>query len=461
VAYGVGSVSEGTKNTAFNIFLLFYYNQVLGLSGTLSGAAIFAALCVDAITDPLIGSISDHTHSRWGRRHPYMYAAALPMALCFYLLFNPPHGLEETGLFLWLMGFAVGVRVSMTLYSIPSGSMVPELTEHYDERTTLVSYRFLFGWLGGLTATVLGYQVFFRKVGDIDGRLIPEAYQGFALMCAVMMFVAILACSFGTHHLIKSLRDPPEHSLTFQRFLHDLRGALRNRSYRNVILGLLFASVAGGFSDVVGLYMNTYFWEFTTDEITIITLSLAFAALSAAIFARPVSERFDKKQAVVGIATFAVFFGPLPVFLRLLDLMPANREPILLYLMMGHAFIIVAAVVMLSIIIGSMIGDVVDENELDSGERQEGLFVSALTFTQKATSGIGSFVAGIALDLIAFPKLAEPGTVDPDKLFNLGLAVGPGIFVLFLFLLYFLSRYNITRERHSEILAELRLRRSA
>ena len=105
--YGLGSVSEGTKNTAFNVFLLFYYNQVLGLSGTLSGAAIFVALCVDAITDPLMGSISDNFHSRWGRRHPFMYASALPMATFFYLLFNPflvfsPETLGQTGLFVWL-----------------------------------------------------------------------------------------------------------------------------------------------------------------------------------------------------------------------------------------------------------------------------------------------------------------------------------------------------------------------
>jgi len=88
IFYGVGSVSEGTKNTVFNVFLLFYYNQVLGLSGTLSGVAIFIALCIDAITDPLVGSISDNFHSRWGRRHPFMYLAALPMAVCFFLLFK-------------------------------------------------------------------------------------------------------------------------------------------------------------------------------------------------------------------------------------------------------------------------------------------------------------------------------------------------------------------------------------
>ena len=90
--YGTGSVADGVKNTTFNTFLLFFYTQVVGLSGSMAGAAIFIALLIDAVTDPLLGSISDNARSRWGRRHPFIYASALPMALCFIGLFNPPRG---------------------------------------------------------------------------------------------------------------------------------------------------------------------------------------------------------------------------------------------------------------------------------------------------------------------------------------------------------------------------------
>ena len=100
IAFGIGQLPEGIKSAAFGFFLLFYYNQVLGLSGTLSGIAIFLALIVDAISDPMVGALSDSTRSRWGRRHPYMYAAAIPFAASFYFLFAPPAGLTEMGLFL-------------------------------------------------------------------------------------------------------------------------------------------------------------------------------------------------------------------------------------------------------------------------------------------------------------------------------------------------------------------------
>jgi len=461
IFYGIGSVSEGTKNTVFNTFLLFYYNQILGVSGTLSGAAIFIALCVDAITDPLVGSLSDHTHSRWGRRHPYMYSAALPMAACFFFLFNPPEGLGEGALFAWLTTFAVLVRVAMTLYSIPSGSMVPEITSHYDERTTLMSYRYLFGFMGGLGAAFLGYLVFFVQKDGVDYRLVPEAYESFALVCSVILFTTILACALGTHHLIPRLRPPPAGGLTMAGFFRELGIVLRNRSYRNVVLGLLFASAAAGFNDVVGLYMNTFFWQFTSEEIAGFVSAIFVCVLLAAMLARPISQRYDKKQAALALTTFAVSFGPLPVFLRLFGLMPQNRDPLLFWLMFGHAGIIVGVIIAVSIIVASMITDVVDQNELETGKRQEGLILSAVTFTQKAASGIGGFVAGIALDVIAFPKGADPGTVADDKLFSLGLAVGPGLLVFYLLLLWFLSRYGITREHHRETLAEIERRRTA
>ncbi|UCE87058.1 MAG: MFS transporter, partial [Deltaproteobacteria bacterium] len=160
ISYGAGQVAEGIKNNSFEFFLFFYYNQVLGLSGTLGGAAVAIALVTDAITDPLAGSLSDSTRSRWGRRHPFMYAAPLPLALCFYLVFNPPAGLGELGLFAWLCAFAVLTRSAMTLYHVPHMALGAELSEDYLERTVIVAYRVFFGLIGVLIASVGGLLLF-------------------------------------------------------------------------------------------------------------------------------------------------------------------------------------------------------------------------------------------------------------------------------------------------------------
>src|SRR5215471_710177 len=142
IAYGIGSVAFGVKDNGFAFFLLLFYNQVLGLPERWVGLAIMVALVVDSIGDPVIGYLSDHLHSRWGRRHPFMYASALPVAIGYYLLWAPPADLSPGALFAYLLGVAIVVRILISLYEIPSASLAAELTDHYDERTSLLSYRY-------------------------------------------------------------------------------------------------------------------------------------------------------------------------------------------------------------------------------------------------------------------------------------------------------------------------------
>ena len=143
---------------------MFYYNQVLGLSGTLSGIAIFIAMVADAVTDLLVGAFSDATRSKWGRRHPFMYMTALPFALSFYFLFAPIEGLSETGLFLWLTTFSILTRTFMTFYSVPHLSRGAELSRDYDERTLLSSLRMIMQLLGMFTVLIGGPLLFLTQL---------------------------------------------------------------------------------------------------------------------------------------------------------------------------------------------------------------------------------------------------------------------------------------------------------
>jgi Na+/melibiose symporter-like transporter len=316
--------------------------------------------------------------------------------------------------------------------------------------------------MGGLGISILAYQVFFAPSAAFEtGQLDPSRYPGFGLFCAIAIGASILTSTRGTHTLIPRLKSPPPAApFTLGRVLGEVREVVSNRSYRMLILAALFGSVALGFGDVVGLYMNTYFWEFSTDQITLLLFPLVAATLISVLGVRPVSERFDKKSTALALSVFGVALGPLPIFLRLIGWMPANGEPLLLYLIMGHALLVVTAFISIMMLIVSMIADTVDQNELVTGKRQEGLFSSAIALTTKATSGIGGFVAGVALDWIQFPQQAEVGSVAPEKIFALGLAVGPGMLIFYLLTLVFLARYKITREEHREIIAELARRRA-
>ena len=102
LSYGIGQMSQGVKDTIFQSFLVFYFSQVMGLSAALAGVAALTALVVDAITDPLMGDISDNWHSKLGRRHPFMIAAVIPYPLALYMLFSPPAGFDQQQLFFWL-----------------------------------------------------------------------------------------------------------------------------------------------------------------------------------------------------------------------------------------------------------------------------------------------------------------------------------------------------------------------
>ena len=154
IAYGIGSVAFGIFGVGFDFFLLLFYSQVMGVDAYLVGLALLIALIFDSLSDPLIGYFSDNTHSRWGRRHPYMYTAAIPVALSYFFIWNPPSGVSGNDLFPYIIMMAIFVRTMITLYEIPNSALVAEITGDYDERTSILSYRYFFGWTGG---TLMGF----------------------------------------------------------------------------------------------------------------------------------------------------------------------------------------------------------------------------------------------------------------------------------------------------------------
>jgi glycoside/pentoside/hexuronide:cation symporter, GPH family len=165
LAYGAGAITYGIKDNGFAVFLLIFYNQVMGLPADLVGLAVMIALIIDAFIDPVIGHLSDRTDTRWGRRHPWIYASIIPVGLSWFLLWHPPQW-GQAGMLAYLIGSAILVRSALALNEVPSLAMLPELTQDYHERTDVIRYRFLFGWLGGLTLLWLAYAVFLAPTAE-------------------------------------------------------------------------------------------------------------------------------------------------------------------------------------------------------------------------------------------------------------------------------------------------------
>ena len=457
IFYGLGAVAYGVKDNGFSYFLLIYYNQVLGLSPTLTGAALMIALLSDALSDPIVGWLSDNWRSRWKRRHPFMYASALPLAVAYAFLWNPPAGLGQTGLFAYLVCAAVGIRTLVTLYEIPSTSLVPELTQDYDERTSLLAYRYFFGWYGGLGMAALAYTVFLRATPEYpSGVLNPEGYRVYGAVGAAAMFASVLVSAAGTHRYIPVLRSPPEaRRFELRRVFRELAETLSNRSFLALFWASLFAFVGLGLGASLNLYINTFFWELASEEIRYIVYLQFGSALLALAVAPRAAARFDKKGAALRAFLASILLGPAPVLLRLAGLFPGNESPWLLPILMAHGMLEVTLLVMLGIFISSMIADIAEENEIRTGRREEGLFFAARSFAVKATSGLGVLLAGVTVQAIGLPDGARPGEVDPAVVFRLGVVFGPTLMGLYLVALGFLSRYRISRRGHAENLAAL------
>jgi len=453
--YGFGSVAFGVKDNGFSVLLFFFYNQVVGLPAQAVGLAIMVALIVDAFLDPIVGQASDNFRSGWGRRHPFMYAAALPVAVSYLVLWNPP-GWSKEALFAFLIVVAIVIRSFITVYEIPSSALAPELSTNYDERTRILSYRYFFGWWGGLTMQLAAFAVFLRPSEKYPtGQLNPEGYIHYGTTAALIMFAAILISAAGTHRHIPKLTVPPKRKLTLWQLAREMVGTLSHRSFLVLMGAGLFNAMSQGLVFSLNLYFNTYFWRFTNDQISFFVLGSFVSAAAAMLLAAPLSKRIGKKPGAQAFKILAYVIGVGPIALRLAGLFPENGDPAIIPIIFTTSMISTTFSIMSSILISSMIADVVEDSELRTGRRAEGLFFSVAAFIGKAVSGVGIFTSSMIIALIGFPERAQPGQVSEDVVRNLGLVYVPTLAILYGIAITFVSLYRITRASHEETLRKL------
>ena len=469
-AYGVGQLAEGLKNSALGTFVLFYYNQVLGLPGTLAGLAVAIALIFDAVTDPLAGSISDNWRGKLGRRHPFMYASAIPLGFCFYLLFAPPEGLSETMLFLWLLVTIIATRGSMTLYHVPHIALGAELSTDYQERSQIVSFRYVLSFVGFFLCYGLGFGLFFRDTEEFpNGQFNIAAYEPFALTLSVLMVLTIVWSAWGTQHRISYLPQATGEYIKLsmlgivKRMLSETWAALKNQSFAWLFAGALVIFVMVGVDAALNLYVFEFFWELDSQSKLLVLLVSPVGIILGAILS-PFTHRFINKRTgvIVGCLGWAVI-QVLPILLRFMGWFPENGTQSLLFTLMAIKFVqgVFAAQSLVSF--NSMLADIADEHELATGKRQEGIFFAAASFATKTTAGIGSFLAGVSLDLINWPRGAHIQTaadIPPETLMWLGMLYGPIVAGFAVFNVIFNLKCKMTREGHEETVRMLELSRA-
>ncbi|SDU19699.1 MFS transporter [Halopseudomonas salegens] len=421
LAYGLGQVAETIKATGFDIFLFFYFTQVLGLSGTLAGIAVMIALIFDAVTDPLAGYVSDHWRSRFGRRHPFMLVAAVPLGLAWFGLFMPPASLSQLGLFCWLAGFAILVRGTMTLYYVPYLALGAELTADYQERTSVAAWRGICGVLAAALVAVVGLSLFFPDSVEFEnGLLNPAGYPKVALAGAIIMVLAILLSAWGTRDRIASLPRASD-SLARVPVREDVAAAWHNRSFRALFIGTMLVAVSIGIVQTLNMHLNVYFWQLPSSAIALLAIGLLAGWPVGILLAKPLHRRFDKKRTIIVAALIGPLASNIAVVSRLAGVFPDQDNVLFEPLIFLVLFVSGMAAGLAMTSGASMMADVTQEHQFRTGRRQEGFLFSAVAFTGKMAAAVGYLVAGVGLDLIGFPVQAEPSQVLPEHVTRLAL----------------------------------------
>ena len=450
--YGFGTLAVGTKQVAFSAYLLIFYNQVVGVPAHLVSLAILGSLVIDAMCDPIIGEVSDNFRSRWGRRHPFMYFAALPTAVLFAMLWVPPAGWSDLALVGYMFAVGTASRIFITLYEIPASALTHEFTPDYDQRTSLMSFRYFFGYVGGLGTSVLALKVFLTPTAEFPvGQLNPVGYMQYGLAGAAIIFVAILVSTAGTHSRIKDLPQAVPHARrSALATVREMGITVRHKAFLQILSFGVLKYTAMGLTSAMAIYFGLYVWGLGANGLALLSLDGIVSVCLALIVAPAVSRRFGKKNAAIALAVGGVMLGLLPFLFRMGGVFFENGDPALLWTLFAFQVVTGIGTATSAILVSSMIADVVDDSARRTGRHSAGLFFAASSFMQKCTGGLGVMAAGLVLSLAAFPEGARPGQVAPEIIDRLLYAYVPIIAGFWAVAAVILSFYKIDRAAHEE-----------
>lgn len=420
------------------------------------GLALFIALTFDAISDPIIGYLSDNTRSKWGRRHPWMYAAILPFSISYFFLWYPPAWLNGNDLFFYILTLSIVIRTCATMFIVPQISLAAEMTSDYDERISILSFGEFFVWVGAIGMTVITFSFFLIPTESIpDGLLNSAGYTKYGLFASAVLFATMLAAALGTHHLIPTLETPSKTNIGIKQAFIEIFESLANRSLLSVLAAALMLGLVAGLSAGLYFYLGGFFWEFNNNQLaTLSGLNIVGAAM-ALIIAPSVSKKLGKKYGVMVLSIISSIIFPLPIILRLFELMPQNGDSALFAIVAVHGIITLAMVSSIWILFYAMIADIVEDNAVRTGRRSEGICFAATSFVSKAVTGLGLLAASLVLALAEFPKSAALNEVPAEAISRLGSIYAPTISFSILLIVVCLMFYRIDRKTHEKNLSTL------
>jgi GPH family glycoside/pentoside/hexuronide:cation symporter len=435
--YGAGDISFSLTNTILAVYFAIFLTDVVGVPARLAAAAIFIGRTWDYINDPIIGHLSDRTRSRWGRRRPFLLFGVLPFAFSFILLWMRPPWENPLLLVSYYAFVYVLFDASFTLVNMPYVALTPELTEDYDERTSLTSYRMFFSILGSLIAFTIPLAIVGSFTPQNAGKV-----QSMAVLFGIFCILPVLLVFFNTC-------ERQEYMTAEQPGLrHSLQAALKNRPF---IFGAgiyLFTWISVDLLQTALLFFLKYVLRREAQS-DLIMASIFVTAIIALPLWEWASRHWNKRLAyIAGIAFWAV------VQLVMVSLNPASSLGLLLGLCVLAGIGVSAA----HVLPWSIIPDAIEWDEWQTGERHEGMFYSLISLMQKVASSIAIPLILLLLDATGYipNSIHQPASA----LTGIRVVVGPVPAVLLWAGILFAWLYPLSRSEHALIVRGLEERRA-
>ncbi len=436
--YGIGDTGFSLTSTILGAYFAIFLTDVVGIAPTIAAAAIFIGRSWDYINDPLIGHISDRTRSKWGRRRPFLLFGALPFALAFILLWvRPPFQNPITLAVYYALAYLIFDAAATFVY-MPYYALTPELTQDYDERTQLTSYRMFFSILGSLIA--------FTVPLFIIGSFTPENASRVLVMGIIFSAASLLPLILT----FLGTKERNEYMEMEQPSLREsLQAARKNRPFVFGATIFLLTWVSVDILQTTLLYFVKYVAQKEAQS-DLIMATIFVTAILVLPFWNWAAQHWSKRHAYIGgIAFWAV------VQIVLITVTAATPLPYILFLCVLAGFGIAAA----HVLPWSIIPDAVEWDELNTGQRHEGMFYSLITLMQKIASSVAVPLALVVLDKTGYqPNLAQQ---SQQALFGIRLVIGPIPALLLCTGIVFAIFYPLSRTQHAEITQELERRRAA
>jgi glycoside/pentoside/hexuronide:cation symporter, GPH family len=461
IAYGAGDLGAAITSNLLSVFLLFFFTNVAGLDAGLAGSILLISKVWDAVNDPIVGVLSDRTKSRLGRRLPWMLYGAIPFGFFFMLQWLVPTT-DKWGLFWYYIIIAILFNSFYTAVNLPYTALTAELTQDYNERTILSSFRFTFSIGGSILSLILAQIIFavFKSNANASGSCDANSLQYLVLggICAVISVLSLYLCVWGVRDrvlVVENARLQHHMSDVVEEldFWQQLRIVFRNRPFLYVIGIYFFSWLAVQVTASIIPYFVVNYMKLAEADFILVTIAVQGTALAMLFVWSAISKRFGKK---------AVYFMGMGVWIV--------AQAGLFFLKPGQVGLMYVLAVMAGfgvstayLIPWSMVPDVIELDELETGQRREGIFYAFMVLLQKVGLAAGLFLLGIVLSWSGFKEKipCQPTPSQPESaLLAIQIAIGPLptiALVCGLILAYF---YPITREYHAEIVYRLNQRRN-